>query len=982
MNELQWGGHRLPKAVMQHLRVGVPVRPAQYVWDGENFYSDQLQYIDRTTVSEAVDVVVVDNFVGVVAANLAQAQTAAQELHIEWEKPAATPSLKGNEPSQICATSGAGSQVVEPCESGSSHNQVYGWPSRMRWGDTPGWVLAEYSPKRLRVWGATVTPESLVRELTVVTGLEASQIELYGAQPDIVSGLGRHCGDDAVVDAALMSQSLGCPVAVWLDAAYNRDRNALGQAQRMSLEATLDETGRITNYRSLQASPSQEVPAVGLWLSGKLASQVDKTIRERGASGSPYELGDEQHVVRQAGSVPDPDNTALEEAQQTFARESFLDEVAHANGQDPVALRLKHLDDQRSCQLITAVSRRARWNEPKSESTAAVDQLVGRGFAYAQWPDRHQRNADGTRSAWIADVTVNRITGEVQLSRLVVGQDSGSEVDTERLQETLQARVLEQASRPLLGRETSFDEWGDDVTSSEIESKTPGHLIRQQALPTASNASSKTMTAWPTDIDFSPGVAVIANALFDATGIRFRQPPFTASRLRNAIAEQESAPQKNAGKGRRSAGRRWLAATAIAAVTSAVAVAWPWKGVIAPIKPPTANLYSAATIERGRLVAAAGNCVGCHTAEGGKENAGGHAFKTPFGKIYSTNLTPDEETGIGSWSYAAFERSMRQGISRDGRHLYPAFPYTAFAKISDTDMQALYAYLMSRPATSAEAPKNALTFPFNLRQGLAGWNALYHDPAPFTPDPSQSELYNRGAYLAEGLGHCSACHSPRNALGAERQGDDYLAGAMIDGWEAPPLNTLSRSPIAWSEASLYEYLRKGKARLHGVASGSMASVVASMKELPKYDVRAIAHYVAVQMDAPKEDSEGTQAEAQQRIAQAKISPAGNEAGERLFEGACAACHEESSLPSIFRADTSLALNTNLHSEYPDNVIQSILSGVHDEYVPGSGSMPGFAESFSNSQVTTLVTYLRARFAPNKPSWTNVESRVDELREDL
>ena len=140
-------------------------------------------------------------------------------------------------------------------------------------------------------------------------------------------------------------------------------------------------------------------------------------------------------------------------------------------------------------------------------------------------------------------------------------------------------------------------------------------------------------------------------------------------------------------------------------------------------------------IERGRLVAAAGDCVACHTAPGGKANAGGLALDTPFGTIYTTNITPDNDTGIGRWSYTAFERAMRHGVHQDGRQLYPAFPYTAYAKLSDADMQALYGYLMSQPAVRAEPPKTQLAFPFNFRPLLAGWNALFHDATPFTPDP-------------------------------------------------------------------------------------------------------------------------------------------------------------------------------------------------------------------------------------------------------
>lgn len=970
MSDVRWGGSDLPEIVAQHLCIGVVVRPPQYGWDGERFTSDQLVRIDRTAVAESAEVVVEENFVGVVAANLSLAQEAAQALRIEWQgvSEASAPKLKA----QSLACAGAGKQLAKDGELDSSYYQEYGWPSRMRWGEVAGWVIAEYTAEHLRVWGETVTPDALAHDLEIVTGLKVSQITLYGVHPSPVSGLGRHCGDDAAVDAVLMSRALGRPVAVWLDSTYNRDRHALGQAQHINQRTTLNEVGRVVRYRYRQASAVRDVPAVGAWLSGALV-EYDKTegTSESIELGSPYAFGDEQHMARVDRAVPGFDNATLAEVQQTFARESFLDEVAHTSEQDPVALRLRHLDDQRGIELIKSVTRRAQWGETLPNAKASpIDQLFGRGFAYAQLRDCHQRVVSGIRSAWVADVVVNRITGEIQLTRLVVGQDSGSEVDTGRLQEMLQARVLGK-SQPLLGREPDFDEWGD---GSEVPA---GELVRRQEMPAERGATASALAvAPPEDIDLSPGVAVIANALFDATGVRFRQPPFTASRVRAAISKQKRDLELGGGRQR---SRWWGLTSALVAVASTAAMAWPWKGAIAPIARPAVNLYSAETIERGRLVAAAGDCVACHTVEGGIENAGGHAFKTPFGTVYSTNLTPDETTGIGQWSFAAFERAMRHGISRDGKHLYPAFPYTAFAKISDTDMQALYAYLMSRPAVNAVVPENSLSFPFNISQLMAGWNVLNHDSKPFIPDPMQSELYNRGAYLAEGLGHCSACHSPRNAMGAEQQGEYYLAGAMVDGWEAPPLNHLSRSPIPWSESSLYDYLRKGSSALHGIASGPMAPVSAGLSELPEYDVRAIAHYVAEQMGAPAVDSEAVQAEAAQRIAQSQTSPAELEAGERLFDGACAACHVDSGLPSLSRASTSLALNTNLHSEHSDNVIQSILGGVHAEYVPGIGNMPGFSDSFSNSQVATLTSYLQARFAPDRPPWQDVESRVAAIR---
>ncbi|WP_249975531.1 c-type cytochrome [Vreelandella olivaria] len=981
---------------LAHVHYGVVVRPPFYVWDGEQFESARLEHVDKSEVAALpyrADVVIENNFVGVVADSLEAAYDAAARLHLRWQQPtkvSLVSPLKGIQtPTDALAPQAKGVSSAGAHREASHH---YGWPGRMRWGEQPGWVVADYQQNQLNVWGQTTTPNTLKHDLKMLTGLDEDQIALFSSNteaPLCATGLGRHCGDDAAIDAALLSQILACPVAVWLDERYARDMTALGLAQRMQLSAVVSEEGRIEEYSYRQTLAPSEVAAVGLWLSGRLKLQTsadEPTATASYAFNEPYVFRQETLTAHTGYPAGAPTNPTLLNVQQTFARESFIDEMARESGQDPLDFRLRHLEDKRGIELIESVARQVQWQTPPQQAPRGPSEMLrGRGVAYAQLPDREQRQKSGVRSAWIADIEVNRITGGVRITRLVVGQDAGEYVDTARLQQTLQERVLGEA-RPLLGHTPAFDQWSDEpngtVDKKEQERTSLSRLTSPAIEPTRNDQLATTEPASPLkEVDFAPGVAVIANALFDATGVRFRQPPFTANRVRQALQEQVAGDETlSPSPATRRLRRRWFAAAALTTIAGSAAMAWPWKGAIAPVSRPAPTLYSAETIERGRLVAAAGDCAACHTAEGGVENVGGRAFETPFGTLYSTNITPDEATGIGQWSYAAFERAMRHGISRDGSHLYPAFPYTAFAKTSDADLQALYAYLMAQPAVSADTPANALSFPYNLRALMAGWNALYHDPTPFQPDPEQSELYNRGAYLAGGLGHCSACHTPRNAMGAEQSGERYFAGAMVDGWEAPPLNTLSRAPIPWSEHSLYDYLRHGESPLHGVASGPMAPVVAGLGELPEYDVRAIAHYVAAQMGAPAGNSEAELAEAQQRISRTMTSPPGMEQGEQLFAGACASCHVDSGLPSFNRAATSLALNTNLHSERPDNVIQSILGGVHAEHVVGIGAMPGFADSFSNTQVATLAAYLRARFAPDAPSWQQLEQRVAELRQ--
>src|SRR5882757_1283094 len=456
-------------------------------------------------------------------------------------------------------------------------------------------------------------------------------------------------------------------------------------------------------------------------------------------------------------------------------------------------------------------------------------------------------------SAWVADVAVNTATGDVSVTRVVAGQDSGLMINPDGVRHQIHGNVIQSTSRALM-EEVSFDrgsvtsrEWGSypiikfpDVPKIDVLM-----LPRQDQPPLGAGESASV-----------PSAAAIANAIFDATGVRFRELPFTPERILRGLHGQAyvrpdalpaSAPSPVSSDKWHNpfAARRGvfagIAALFAAAVGIGVAVL-PWRA-IAPIAPPDASVYSAATIARGKQLAALGDCAVCHTSANGVLNAGGRPIETPFGTIYATNITPDAETGIGAWSYPAFERSMREGIHRDGRQLYPAFPYTHFAKATDADLQALYAYLMAQAPVRAENPKNALAFPFNLRPLLAGWNALFHQPGVFEADATRSALWNRGAYLVEGLGHCAACHSPRNALGAEKA-SAYLAGGFAESWEAPPLTSLSHAPIPWSEDELFAYLRTGESRLHGVAAGPMAPVVKELAALPDQDIRAMAVYLA------------------------------------------------------------------------------------------------------------------------------------------
>ena len=424
------------------------------------------------------------------------------------------------------------------------------------------------------------------------------------------------------------------------------------------------------------------------------------------------------------------------------------------------------------------------------------------------------------------------------------------------------------------------------------------------------------------------------------------------------------------------------------AVVIAVFFLAAWRAPIEPIAPPDAGGFDPALLRRGAELAALGNCNICHTAPGGKSFAGGLAVPTPFGSIYSTNITPDPETGIGRWSEAAFQRSMREGVDRAGRHLYPAFPYDHSTLVTDDDNKAIYAYLMSREPVRAAAPVNDLRFPFNLRILLAGWKLLYLRRGPYQPVGSQSEAWNRGAYLVEGLAHCGACHTPRNAFGAESRNNRY-AGGEAEGWTAYALNPQSPAPVPWNAEALYDFLRMGWQAEHGVARGPMAPVVDNLASVRETDVRAIATYVASVLGepAPERRRQGDALIARARNDGPGSKPVSGDSttnathasepfGGMIYASACAPCHE-SGRPLPF-GGIDLALSSAMQGPKAYNVINVVLAGLPAAEAESSPIMPGFSDVLSDQQLVDLIGYLRSRFS-DKPPWTDIAKDVRDAR---
>jgi len=404
---------------------------------------------------------------------------------------------------------------------------------------------------------------------------------------------------------------------------------------------------------------------------------------------------------------------------------------------------------------------------------------------------------------------------------------------------------------------------------------------------------------------------------------------------------------------------------------------WAWRSAIDPITPPAATSFDPALVAKGEKLADAGYCLTCHTPPKGKAYAGGLPMVTAFGTIYSTNITPDPATGIGNWSLEAFTRAMHEGVARDGSHLFPAFPYDHFTKVSDEDVKALYAFMMTRPAVAQTAPANTVPFPLNIRLLQAGWKLLYFKEGRYQPVAEQSAEWNHGAYLAEGLSHCSACHTPRNALGAEKR-DAHFAGASIDGWFAPALTAANTAPVPWSATELHDYLRNGGTAYHGVAAGPMSDVVhQGYALLDDADVNAVALYIASGNGSAERKADVGQIVGDALAKSRYDASQASDHGAALYMSACAACHyNPTSGPQLARPE--LGLKSSISAPDPTNLVQVILHGIGvKQGLPGM-MMPAFGAGMSDEDVAAIAVWLR-KSRTTLPPWTDVPAVVARVR---
>jgi mono/diheme cytochrome c family protein len=388
-----------------------------------------------------------------------------------------------------------------------------------------------------------------------------------------------------------------------------------------------------------------------------------------------------------------------------------------------------------------------------------------------------------------------------------------------------------------------------------------------------------------------------------------------------------------------------------------------------------ASLAKASLVERGEYLAKAADCMVCHTAAGGKEYTGGLGFKLPFGTLYSTNITPDKETGIGNYTDQQFLDAVHRGIRRDGARLYPAMPYTSYTYISDDDALAIKAYLFSLPPVRAIPPANTLSFPFNQRFAMMFWEAVFSRGTRFEPDTSKSPEWNRGAYLAEALAHCGECHTPRN-LAFALDNRKKFGGAIAAGWRAFNISSDKVTGVGgWSDEDLAAYLSLGHAMGHGTASGPMGEAVDhSFSQMAPEDIHAIVAYLrsvppqtstdlpaTLKPPAPASHRDGVTADAR---------------GKMVFEGACVSCHGwtgESAVSPMATLTGAWAVN----DPGGTNVVQIVLAGTKRLTPDGALSMPAFGNAYSDDEVAAVANYVTARFGSKGSKLTAQD--VEDLR---
>ncbi|WP_232445905.1 cytochrome c [Burkholderia ubonensis] len=411
--------------------------------------------------------------------------------------------------------------------------------------------------------------------------------------------------------------------------------------------------------------------------------------------------------------------------------------------------------------------------------------------------------------------------------------------------------------------------------------------------------------------------------------------------------------------------KKWAAAIAVSTVVLIGAVSiffWPHR--LEQVSPSKALPQGEALIARGRYLVTASDCAACHTVPGGRPFAGGASFKLPFGTIFAPNITPDRDYGIGAWSNAEFVRALREGVGRHGEDLYPAFPYTSYAKLSNDDALAIRAFLATIEPVHTSSPSNNLAFPFDQRRLMRGWKLLFFDRKTFTADPARSASWNRGNYLVNGLAHCGECHTSRNFLFASKT-SETLSGGIVDGWKAWNITPDPDTGIGrWSDSDLADYLSTGHATGHGAASGSMREAVElSLSQLPRRDIEDMVTYLRT-VPPRRTDAAATVSVASPSIVQStRWTPGagGDGIGKRVFEAACASCHGYDGTGQQSKRAGLVGAHA-LSDPAGDNLVRLLLDGSRSRGDDPAAAMPAFGAAYNDVEIAAVANYAIAQFS--------------------
>ena len=984
---------RLPG--MLHGRV---VRPPYAGADSGDFIGQTLERVEAQSIAHIPgirSVVVQGDFVGIVAEREEHAEQAMRELTVVWKTWPGMPDVSDSE-NAIRSNPSTQRQLINDGDidkalgdAAQQLQRTYVWPYQMHASIGPSCAVAHWQPLQeiasgyaLRIWAGTQNPHALRADIAMLCGLRDTQVEVV--RMEAAGCYGRNAADDVAADAALLSKAVGAPVRVQLSREQEHLWEPKGAAQLMQVRGGLSVSGEPSGYDFQTSYPSNGATTLALLLTRTVEPLARAYEMGDRSARPPYDYADLRVTVNDMPPILRASwLRGVSALPNAFAHESFIDELATAAEVDPLQYRLAHMSDERAKDVLQATADKAGWkSHTKAQQQAAQGEwLQGQGVAYARYTHSKWPGFGAAWAAWVADVQVHKTTGEVQVKRVVVGHDAGRVINPKGVEQQVHGNVLQTTSRALL-EQIQTDSVNGSVTSAEWGSYP---ILNFNQVPVIEVVQMPRPLQDPLGAGESssvPGTAAIANAIFDATGVRFRNPPFTPEVVRAALhplaAPATPAPQAdqvtpNVPRATQPGivrGWRWQQLSGVLLAGLAVgATAIGWRSAL-PRVSPVSSSFSSAQVERGAQLAALGNCVSCHTADQGAVLAGGKPFVTPYGTVYSTNLSPDPETGMGAWSYQAFARAMREGVSRDGHALYPVFPFTSFARMSDEDMTALYAWLMAQTPVTQSTPAAVMVLGLNMRPLLSVWNALFHTDRADRYDSSQTPQWNRGEYLVNGVAHCGACHTPRNIIGAEQKQTAYMQGAWVDGWQAPALTSFNHSPMPWREQDFFNYLRKGYTGFHGTASGPMAQVVRNLRTVSDDDLQAMSLYLAsLNPSSTALDEADFGGRALAVVTQAADRAPLSDAAARQFAGSCGACHHDGDGPQLLGVNQPLALNGNLHSDSPANLVRVILQGVQQAASRDIGYMPAFENSLSKAQITALVQWMRQRYAPDKPAWT-------------